>query len=197
MANPSSSLPPLPTEAPPRRAALQWQGFDGALLLLGGLMLAGVLLVQTGVHRTSANQVEGQGEVLMTLHLRTRTTMPDELFKTGEMTHITVRNQPRGAVRIESVKRLPAQVLIPLPNGTFNVEDDPTQADVYDIRLVLRDKALKTKEGYVAEGVKLKVGLPIELEGFNYRLSGGIVGLAPAPASTTTPTTPSPAAKVH
>jgi len=48
-----------------------------------------------------------------------------------------------------------------------------------NIWVTLRDHATITKEGYVAEGVKVKVGVPVDLEGFKYFVHGGIVDVRP------------------
>ena len=44
----------------------------------------------------------------------------------------------------------------------------------YDAVVTLIDDAKITKDGAVVGGNKIKIGLPIVLEGFNYRLGGTI-----------------------
>jgi hypothetical protein len=74
-------------------------------------------------------------------------------------------------------------------SGQTRLIPDPTLAYSVDYELQLRDHALITSDGYVANGVKLKVGLPIELEGPTYRIPAAIVAVDPA----STPLAPHPA----
>jgi hypothetical protein len=165
---------------------------DAGLLVLGLLVLLGVGMVQSGFHATSSAMIQGEKPVLMTVFVRTRALNP-RLFQAGEVTNITVRNQPRGEVSIVKVERQQVQTVVPQGSGVKMVAD-PTQPDVFDYHLTLKDTAIQTPEGFVANGVKIKVGLPVELEGFEYRLTGGIIKVEAAleTLATTTPT-PTPA----
>ena len=144
------------------------------LLALGGL---GLFLVQSNLHATSKAMVQGETD----LDIRVMFTLRSEdaqLLKAGDETHITVRNQPRGAVQIVDVQKVPVQVMLAL-NGTPTAVTDTTEKHVYSYWVTLRDHATITKEGYVAEGVKIKVGVPVDLEGFKYFVHGGIVDVRP------------------
>jgi hypothetical protein len=154
---------------------------DAGFALLVGVVLLGVTLVQTGVQATSKNMVQGETDIEISLYLRTR-TLNEHLFKAGDETNITVRNQPRGKVSIVSATLDPVKALVPQGSG-YKVFPDPLSSNVYDIKLTLKDHATITPEGYVAEGVKMKIGLPIEIEGMDYRLSGVITKVAPVKAT--------------
>jgi hypothetical protein len=145
---------------------------DAGLVALLSVSVLGILLVQTGIHATSKNMIEGETDIEIGLYLRTRTDDPT-LFKVGSQPNITIRNQPRGKMLITAVSFSPAKALVPQASG-YKVIDDPQLQHVYDFKLTLKDHALVTPEGFVAEGVKVKVGLPIELEDQTYRLTGGI-----------------------
>jgi hypothetical protein len=145
--------------------------FAGAVTL--GLL--GIFLVQSGTHVTSGQMVEGESDIAVTVQIPNLKTLDSKLFEPGKMTAITIRNQPRGEVKIESVDMHPVRMTLANAAGKPLLVDDLSQANGYDYLITLRDHAKVTKEGYVAEGVKVKIGLPIELEGFKYRVYGKIV----------------------
>jgi hypothetical protein len=147
------------------------------------LGVAGVFLVQSGTHVTSGQVVEGESDIVMTIQVPRFTTMDADLFKPGEKTAITVRNQPRGDVLIENVYKSPSRVTMLGSNGKAQAIDDLALGNTYDFTIRLKDHAKITQDGYVTEGVKVKVGLPIELEGFKYRVYGKIVNVEAAKQS--------------
>ena len=158
---------------------------DAGFTLLLSVVLLGVVLVQSGVQATSKNMVQGETDIHISLYLRTR-TLKETLFKAGDETNITVRNQPRGKVTIVSAQLEPVKALVPQGSG-YKIFPDPLSSNMYDIKLVLKDHATITPEGYVAEGVKMKIGLPIELEGMDYRLSGNITQVVPVTTTASQP----------
>lgn len=148
--------------------------FLGVLLALA--VALGILAVQAGWHRTSGQVVKGEGDIEYTVFIRNLKTMQPDLFEPGKMLAMTIRNQPRGAVKIVKVERTPRKVALAAPGGVQTVED-PTEPHGFDYFVTLRDHALFTEEGYVTEGIKVKIGLPIEVEGRIYRVPGVIVAV--------------------
>jgi len=69
-----------------------------------------------------------------------------------------------------------------LPSGTLKTMEDPADPLGNDYLVTLKDHALFTNEGFVTEGIKVKIGLNIEVEGKNYRVPGMIVGVEEAQA---------------
>ena len=63
---------------------------------------------------------------------------------------------------------------IPNPQQPFAIIDDPVQPFQYDLIVSLKDNAKITDDGAVVGGNKIKIGMPIVLEGFNYRLGGTV-----------------------
>jgi Domain of unknown function (DUF4330) len=145
----------------------------GSAITLGVL---GVFLVQSGTHITSGNVVEGEKDIAIVVQLPMLRTLDKNLFVAGDKTSITIRNQPRGEVLIQKVEVNPVTIT-ESSVGSHHVASypDPSQPNSYDFTMTLKDHAKVTKEGYVTEGVKVKVGLPIELEGFKYRVYGKII----------------------
>ena len=54
------------------------------------------------------------------------------------------------------------------------IVEDFSQLYMYDYIIKLQDMAKITKDGAVVGGNKIKIGIPIVLEGFNYRVNGTI-----------------------
>lgn len=108
---------------------------------------------------------------------------PTSLIKPGDKTFITLRNVPYNSVRVEAVKASPAMVAVPQPDGT--VKALPNPADVFgeNILVTIREKATLTDDGLVFGDSKVKVGTPIDLEGYRYRLHGQVVGVHILPAN--------------
>jgi Domain of unknown function (DUF4330) len=97
----------------------------------------------------------------------------DRLLKPGDKTSVIIRNQPFGEIKIKSVKELPDSVIIPLDNGSAKVVDDPRpEAGISkNLVVILEGNAQITKNGPVLGNNKIKIGTPIELEGFNYNFT--------------------------
>lgn len=153
----------------------------------GGLALAllvalGIMAVQSGMYQTSGQMIKGEGDIHYTIYIRNLKTLQPDLFAPGKKLSITIRNQPRGEVAILDVKRKPRQSSYILPNGSLKTMEDPADPYGYDYLITLKDHALFTKDGYVTEGIKVKIGLGIEVEGQNYRVPGAIVDVKEASA---------------
>lgn len=97
-------------------------------------------------------------------------------FKEGGKTNIIIRNQPHGQIDIKSVKQLPRTLLVPQPDGSLRETSDP-RANQFstDMLLTLGGKAQITGSGPVLGNSKLKIGTPIELEGFNYNFNATVI----------------------
>ncbi len=97
----------------------------------------------------------------------------DALLKPGEKTSIIIRNQPFGEIKIKSVKPLPDNVYVPLENGSVKYTPDPRPevALSRNLLVVLEGNAQITSNGPVLGNNKIKIGTPIELEGFKYNFT--------------------------
>lgn len=104
---------------------------------------------------------------------------PQELikeFQTKKKTNIIIRNQPYGQVDIKSVKELSRSVVVPQPDGSVKALPDPRK-DTFstDMMITLAGKAQITANGPVLGNNKIKVGMPIELEGFEYDFNASVI----------------------
>lgn len=135
---------------------------------------AGVMAVKSG-HAGINKVVQGTGVAEVDLFVRGSISDPS-IFKVGEKAFITLRNQPYAPVEIVKVTSSRRKMALPAPDGkTVKTIDDPTEPFGRDVILTIRDKADLTEDGIVFGGNKVKVGVPIDLEGYKYRLKGSIV----------------------
>ena len=96
-------------------------------------------------------------------------------FKVGEKTFITIRNVPYTKLYITDVKFDPRRVLIDVnQKGNYQPVIDVSQPCVFDFVVTVKDKAKITDDGAVIGGNKVKIGIPVILEGTNYKLTGVI-----------------------
>lgn len=153
----------------------------GAVNLLDALIVAAVLVGVIGVAtvksgHSSVNAIvekEGPAEV----DLMIRATIKDlSMFKAGEKAHLTIRNQPYDKVEIVKVEAKRQQVWMPTNDGqSVRVVADPANPYASEVILTLRDTGMQTADGIVWGGQKLKLGVPIDVEGFKYRLRGSVI----------------------
>ena len=70
------------------------------------------------------------------------------------------------------------KIVIPTPTGQKVLTvTDAAQPDLYDVVVTLTDTAKITKDGAVVGGNKIKMGLPITLEGADYKFTGSVSDL--------------------
>lgn len=114
--------------------------------------------------------------VVRGLNVRDPEGLFNEGLKKGKKTNIIIRNQPHGAIDIKSVKQLPRTLLIPQPDGSLKeLPDTRTNNFSTDMILTLEGKAQITDNGPVIGPSKLKIGVPIELDGFNYNFNATVI----------------------
>lgn len=143
-----------------------------AIILLG---LLGVFLVKSGRFVTSANVIQRQTPIEFDVVIRGQKLSKDEpLLKKGDNTFITIRNVPYTSLEIVKSARTPWQTVIPDPKNPSKAlaVTDPTTSYTYNFLVTLKDDAVITQDGAVIGGNKIKIGLPVTLEGHNYRLMG-------------------------
>ncbi|MEH1929060.1 DUF4330 domain-containing protein [Nostoc sp.] len=107
---------------------------------------------------------------------------PEQLFnnglKKGGKTDVIIRNQPYGEIGIKSIQQLPRTVNVPQPDGTVKELPDPKINNFStDMILTLEGKAKRTESGLVLGSSKVKIGMPFELEGFNYNFNATVIDI--------------------
>ncbi len=133
-----------------------------------------------GYRQTADKQIEATSNIVFKVYMRGVTFSGKEIpIKKGEKTFISIRNVPYSDLDILDVKADRRKIVIPTLNSkkVVIVVEDVAQPDLYDVVVTLTDKAKITKDGAVVGGNKVKLGLPITLEGADYRFTGSVSDL--------------------
>jgi hypothetical protein len=145
-------------------------------LILGTVLLAGlgVVYVKSGYTAVDA-MVEKKGPAEIDCMIKAN--IEDlSAFKVGDHPFITIRNQPYDKVEITVAKAQRSRFLVPINDGKdFRIATDPTEPFSSEVFLTLRDEGMQTEDGIIWGGQKMKVGVPVEIEGFKYRLKSSVV----------------------
>lgn len=96
--------------------------------------------------------------------------------KPGEKLFITVKNQPFDWVILKDVKFFPRQAVVPTGDGGYKLIPSPSEPYTVDILFTLQAQGYVRSDGIVL-GTKLKVGIPIDLEGKAVDVKGQVAGI--------------------
>ena len=133
-----------------------------------------------GFRQTADKQIEATSNIVFKVYMRGVTFSGAEIpIKKGEKTFISIRNVPYSELEILDVKADRRKIVLPTLNSkkVVIVVEDVAQPDLYDVVVTLTDKAKITKDAAVVGGNKLKLGLPITLEGADYKFTGSVSDL--------------------
>ncbi len=92
--------------------------------------------------------------------------------------NFVIRNQPAGRVRVLDVQKVTQKLVAVQPDGRVVSAENPNPATVIHARFALEADAETGPSGVVIGGTKLKIGVPVELEGRLYRLNGVVSGVS-------------------
>ena len=137
------------------------------IVIILAAMLVGALTF-FGKRATSSAQIEAS----------TKVTSNNSPFETGDETFITIRNVPYTKLKITNVNYDRKKVILPTVNNNYQVVDDLSSPFSYDFLVTVEDDAKITKDGAVVGGNKIKIGLPVTLEGVDYRLNGVVSNIS-------------------
>ncbi len=159
--------------------------FDYLIILIIIIALIVGYLTFTKKRATSSNQIEASTKVEIEVYLRgVTTTNSEELFKKDDETFITIRNVPYTKLKIKDVKSEKRKIMLPSlnPQKPYLLVNDETAPYQYDYLIKVVDDAKITKDGdAVVGGNKVKIGIPITLEGAKYKLNGVITNIIASP----------------
>lgn len=112
------------------------------------------------------------------LKVRDIDRLSDQGFNKGGKTNVIIRNQPYGQIPIKSIEVLPRKIIVTQPDGSIKLIPDPRE-NIFstDMLLTLAGKATITGSGPVLGNSKVKIGMPFELEGFNYNFKGSVIDI--------------------
>ena len=156
--------------------------FDYLIIVIIALAVIAGLLTYSGKRATSSNQIEASVNIELEVYLRGVTSTDNEpIFKKDDETFITIRNVPYTKLKIKEVKFDKKKAIVPSinPKKPYIIVNDETSPNQYDYLVKVTDNAKITKDGdAVVGGNKVKIGLPITLEGSKYKLNGIISNVA-------------------
>lgn len=144
------------------------------LIILAGVLVALIVGVCTAKHfrQTADKQIEATSPIIFQVFLRGVTVTGSEFpIKSDGKTFITIRNVPYTELDVLNVTSQPRKTFA--PNSKILVPD-PAQPSVFDAVVTIKDVAKITKDGAVVGGNKIKMGLPVTLEGQSYKFNGTI-----------------------
>jgi hypothetical protein len=147
------------------------------IIILIGVIAALAVGLFTVKHfrQTADKQIEATSPITFEVFLRGVTSTCEEFpIKTDGKTFITIRNVPYTELQVVDVNSTPRQAVIPSSKNDkqYILINDPAQPSVFDAVVTIKDVAKITKDGAVVGGNKIKMGLPVTLEGENYKFNG-------------------------
>lgn len=156
--------------------------FDWGVVFIVVLSVLGFGLARAG-HAGVDKVVKGTTKLDIDVYITGLKTRDTDLFKVGEKSAITVRNQPiQPAMTISKVEHWQKQIAFLSPDGKKALAfADPANEIAHDFVVTVRDEQAEcTDDGYVVRGNKVKIGNQMEIEGFKYRVQGVVADLRPA-----------------
>lgn len=139
-----------------------------------------LLFIGIGKKVYSPSPVESEGKVSYEIFFKGvvvssgKNETPQSPFEIGADTFVTIRNVPHAKLKITDVHYDRRKKMIPSGNakGSYIMVEDKENPLTYDFLVTVEDTGKFTNDGVVSGGNKIKVGLPITLEGALYRLNG-------------------------
>ena len=149
------------------------------VIIVLGFIAALIVGVMTAKHfrQTADKQIEATSAITFQVFLRGVTVTGDEFpIKPQDKTFITIRNVPYTELNVLKVTSEARQTLVPSQRAKeqYILVKDPAQPAIFDAVVTITDTAKITKDGAVVGGNKIKMGLPVTLEGNSYKFNGTI-----------------------
>lgn len=155
------------------------------LIIITGVVIALIVgfFTYKNFRQTADKQIEATSKIYFQVFIRGVALTGDVVpVVAGDKTFISIRNVPYSDLDILDVKTERKKTSLPIGNSrNIVIIDDISQANIYDITVSLTDTAKITKDGAVVGGNKIKMGLPITLEGRDYKFNGTVSDLKVMP----------------
>lgn len=145
------------------------------LIIIAGVLIALIVGVYTAKHlrQTADKQIEATSPITFQVFLRGVTVTGEEFpVKADDKTFITIRNVPYTELDVVNVNSEARKTFAPASKNLL--VPDPSQPAIFDAVVTIKDTAKITKDGAVVGGNKIKMGLPVTLEGETYKFNGTI-----------------------
>ena len=143
------------------------------LIIIIGVLIALLVGLYTVKHfrQTADKQIEATAPIEFQVYLRGVTFTGKEFpVNVNEKTFITIRNVPYTELTVSNVSSQSKKILSPTVKSL--IVEDPSQPALYDAVVTVNDTAKITRDGAVVGGNKIKIGLPVTIEGEKYRFNG-------------------------
>ena len=143
-------------------------------IIIAGVIIALFVGVCTAKHfrQTADKQIEATSSIEFQVFLRGVTVTGDKFpILPKDKTFITIRNVPYTELNVINVNSQTRKTFSPISKS---IVPDPAQPANFDAIITITDTAKITKDGAVVGGNKIKIGLPVTLEGQVYRFNGTI-----------------------
>ena len=149
------------------------------ILIVLGVIIALIVGVVTTKHfrQTADKQIEATSPITFQVFLRGVTVTGEDFpIKANDKTFITIRNVPYTELNVLNVSSEARKTAIASSKAVdqYILVKDPTQPAIFDAVVTITDTAKITKDGVVVGGNKIKMGLPVTLEGGSYKFNGTI-----------------------
>lgn len=149
------------------------------ILIVLGVIIALIVGIATTKHfrQTADKQIEATSPITFQVFLRGVTVTGEEFpIKEKDKTFITIRNVPYTELNVLNVTSEARKTAVASSKAVdqYILIKDPTQPAIYDAVVTITDTAKITKDGAVVGGNKIKMGLPVTLEGVSYKFNGTI-----------------------
>ena len=145
------------------------------IIIIAGVLIALLVGLYTAKHfrQTADKQIEATSPIMFQVFLRGVTITGNEFpIKKNEKTFVSIRNVPYTQLEVVDVNSQPRKTFSPQAKNMLVL--DPSQMALYDAIITIKDIAKITKDGAVVGGNKIKMGLPIVLEGDVYKFNGTV-----------------------
>ena len=144
------------------------------LIIIIGVIIALIVGFFTfkNFRQTAAKQIEATSKISFQVYIRGVTLTGNQIpLKADDKTFISIRNVPYSDLDILDVKADRKKIVLPILNSKKVIV------------VTLSDTAKITKDGAVVGGNKIKMGLPITLEGKDYKFNGTVSDLKIMPVT--------------
>ncbi len=157
---------------------IELKKFDYIIITIVLILAVSLAAIFSLKHKIAKTPVISENTVVFQVFFRGITiSSENSIFKPLDESFITIRNVPHKKVTILGVQQMPRLTTITDANGKEKIIKDISAPYMYDSLITLCDDAKVTEDGVVVGGNKLKIGLPIVLEGKDYRLNGTLSNL--------------------
>ena len=153
---------------------------DGAAVVIACLALLGVVwspkLNQAIAKATGAMQPVGVSVDIRQLQLAQPELLLQSIRDEGNV-DIVIRNQPAGRVELLDVVNVTPPLMAVHPDGRILEAEIANQTQGLHLRFLLKAEAEADASGVVFGGTKLKIGVPVDVQGRLYRFRGVVSGI--------------------